>query len=159
MENIKDIKILDNIIEYCHTSEKIDENLDYKQLADWLEELKWFKSIALSKVDEIRLTELAEEHTAFIKPEAISEKVIGEECFKIGYRLGRKEPTDEVLDKAITLGDIFTGFYIFFAETPDKCALHDKNALREVWNHLDEVSDKVKAGDWKNVFDIMDSKE
>ena len=163
MKDINEKMTLDEAIQHCHEVAESCENkgcaLNHEQLANWLEELKWFKSIASSEVDEVRLTELAEKHTAFINPEAIQIKVIGSECFKIGYRLGRKEPSDEVLDKVITLGDIFTGFYVFFAATPDKCELHDKDALRKAWNSLGEIHTSVKKGDWHNVSDIMDSAE
>ena len=156
MEDIKDKMTLDEAIEHCNEVAEKCENkecsLDHKQLANWLEELKWFKKLASSKVDEAYLSEIAPIHTDFILSTAIKEKVIGEECFKIGYHLGHSEPSDDVLDKVIKLADIFTGFYVFFAETPDKCELHDKNVLRNVWNNLDEVHENVKNGDWeKNI--------
>lgn len=62
----------------------------------------------------------------------------------------KDKPSDYVLDKVITLADIFTGFYVFFAATPDKCPLHDKDILREEWKNLDNILEKAKKGDWSN---------
>lgn len=61
----------------------------------------------------------------------------------------KDKPSDYVLDKVITLADILTAFYVFFAATPDKCPLHDKDALREEWKNLDKTLENAKKGDWK----------
>lgn len=69
-------------------------------------------------------------------------------AYKKGYNDGikyaEKHPSDTTLDNVRMLAHMFTAYYVYFAETPDKCELNNNDKLREMWENMCDMSPQEK---------------
>lgn len=84
---------LDETIIKCNDKFISAGNVDihFDQIAKWLQELKNFRQMYYTEdfhvqdVDSETINKLSEKRTGFINPDAIQVKVIGEQCYFLGF--------------------------------------------------------------------------